>query len=220
MSEISIAKVDKNKQEKNIDTEKQKLISTCELTLNNLRQVQLLFAVGFESRPTPGDKLVVIPFGGSKRNLVAVGGEGKDIPFPPLLNDGERRLTSTNSDGTQVVATIYMDNTGRIIITANDDIDLNSQGDVDIDANNDIELDADNNIVMHGGTDNAVRYSAYDTMIELIETLFNSHTQNQFNLHKHGGVTTGSGTSGVSDIQVNPINLDPTPAKINNIKVP
>jgi hypothetical protein len=220
MSDISIAKVDKNKQEKNIDTEKEKLIATCELIKDNLRQVQLLFAVGYEARPTKNDKLVVIPFGKSKRNLVAVGGEGQDIPFPPLLNDGERRISSTNSQGNQTVATIYMDNQGRIIISANDDFDVNAQGDIDINSNKNVEIDADNNIVLQSGTDNAVRYSAYDTTITLIETLFNLFTQNQFNLHKHGGVTTGSGTSGVSDIQVGVVSIDPIAAKINDIKVP
>lgn len=214
MNDVNLGKVNKNDIEKNIDTLQNVLISKTELEKNNLRKAELMFAVGFESRPSKNDKIIVFPFGKSKRNMVAVGGKNDQTPLPV---DGERRITSTNEAGDQVIATIYLDAFGMIKLIADDDIEIFSDSNVDINADNNITLDAVNEIKLQSGTDFAVRYSALESLINSIQANFNFFVNNTYNVHTH--VTQGFTSSAPTPLS-NPISLDPSPAKIDDIRVP
>ena len=71
-----------------------------------------------------------------------------------------------------------------------------------------IKLNKDSEIVMNDGADFAVRYSA-------LETAFNQ-LKMDFDAHVHGGVATGSGSTGATT----PSTADITGAKVEDIKVP
>ena len=198
--------VDKTNDQKNIDSEKDVLVSTVETIKNNLRSCEIMFAVGFESRPSKNDKLIIIPFGNSKRNLVAIA--GKNETLTPLLNDGERRISSTNKAGNQIQVKFFLRNDGVLEIDTEDNFEVVSKVDA--------KIDADNNIVFHSGSDFAVRFSAIEALINQIESNFNFFINTIYNLHTHAGV----GIPNYPDPTSGPISLDPAPMKIDNIKVP
>jgi hypothetical protein len=93
--------------------------STVETTSNNNRTCQIMFAVGLEINPAKDNQLIVIPFGNSEGNLVAIGGLNSNIA-PDTLG-GEARLFSTDETGQTLQAFIKLLNTGIIEINGNTD---------------------------------------------------------------------------------------------------
>lgn len=65
------------------------------------------------------------------------------------------------------------------------------------------------------GADFAVRYSKLESAFNQLKSDFNTFKAN----HKHTGVTTGNGSSGVSDMP-NPSSADISQAKVEKVKIP
>jgi len=101
------------------DLTKTVLQSTVETTSGNNRTCQLMFAVGLEVRPGKDCEYVVIPFGKSDGNLVAIGGYNPNIT--PDVLDGEARLFSTTADGKTLQAYIKCLNTGILNVNGKND---------------------------------------------------------------------------------------------------
>jgi hypothetical protein len=93
--------------------------STVETTSNNNRTCQIMFAVGLEINPAKDNQLIVIPFGNSEGNLVAIGGLNSNIA-PDTLG-GEARLFSTDETGQTLQAFIKLLNTGILELNGNID---------------------------------------------------------------------------------------------------
>ena len=214
MSDAKLAIVDSNFIEENIDTGLFVLMSKAEIEKNNYRKVELMFAVGFESRPAKTDKLIVIPFGGSQKNLIAIG--SKNDGLAPLDVDGESRMHSTNEAGDSILAFLHMNYEGKILIECNDDFRVIALNDLLLNASRDIKANATNEMVLQNGSDYAVRFSAIEALINQIESNFNFFINNTYNLHVHAGVGVPNYPIPVS----NPISLDPAPMKIDDIRVP
>jgi len=216
-------KVDKTSKEKYIDTEQEVLVSTIKNLKNNLEKTRLMFGVGVELRPAKNDRMIIIPFGNSERNRVAVGGVNEQIT--PIVEDGERRFYSTNANGDIVQVNIYMKNDGSLLIETRDIIEIDADSDIYVDTNETLNLhsqkncniDSDTFIVLQSGSDFAVRYSAINTLFTQIQTLFNSYITNFYNIHTH--VTIGY-TSDPPTPLGSTVTIDASPAKIDNIKVP
>jgi len=129
--------------------------------------------------------------------LIPVGGKGKWVHFgiynDAVVSEGEIKIFSETDD--EIVASIYLDNDGKIHIDANDDIIINE------------------------GTDNAVRYSELETAFNELKDDFNDLVS-AFNSHVHPGVSPGGSSTSTIVTPSIPSLADITGAKIEEVKVP
>jgi phage gp45-like len=166
--EIISSSIDKNR-DNNANT---RILKTQFLEKEDSQTVQQIQLAGFESRPHPGTKIIIVDLGGGAYKISI--GEDDGI-LNDTLNEGESIFYSSN--GSIIKAFIKALDSGVLEV--------------------------------NGNADYAVRFNA-------LQTEFNA-LRDDYNAHKHSGVQTGSGTSGITDTVST---ADITPAKVDEVKLP
>lgn len=160
--------------------------------LDNIERFQNF---GFTSVPKKPDAsgvaeaIVVFPAGLRSHGIVIA---LDDRRFRPTdTEEGESVMYSAVGD------TIKLDKDGNITITATNDIELTAFGKVIVNSAGDVDLNPTGKVAVAGNLEVTGDISATGEVADNDGDMAEMRTA--YNSHKHGGVTTGGGTSGVTD---------------------
>jgi len=127
---------------------------------------------------------------------------GFDDGIKPEVDEGERKVYSQAAGA--IKAFLHLKNSGAIDLHGDDLIDILSGAGKDINLN--------------GDDDNAVRYSKYESQFNSLKDTVNDFITNHI-AHTHIG-NMGADTSPPSGMPPVPSTEDPTPAKVDNVRLP